>query len=59
MNELRHIVGALAKAQKKSAKQKKKTVIQMPPQSAPTIPQPAVEKKDPAKDMLKNNILRF
>lgn len=57
MNELRHIVSALAKAQKKSAKQKKKTIIQVPQQPAPQAP-PA-EKKDPAKDMLKNNILRF
>ncbi len=59
MMELRHIVTALAKAQKKSARQKKKTVIQMPPQPAPTAVQPVVEKKDPAKDMLKNSILRF
>ncbi len=59
MQELRHIVTALAKAQKKSARQKKKTIIQVPPQPAPTAVQPKEEKKDPAKDMLKNSILRF
>lgn len=59
MQELRHIVTALAKAQKKSARQKKKTIIQVPPQPAPTAVQPKEEKKDPAKDMLKKSILRF
>lgn len=56
MGELRSIVSQLAKAQKKSMRHKKKTIIQMP--QAPQAPQ-SQEKKDPMKDMLKQNILRF
>jgi hypothetical protein len=56
--ELRNIVTSLAKAQKKATKHKK-TVINIPNPQQPTQPMPIPEKKDPAKEMMKNNILRF
>lgn len=58
LTELRNIVTKLAKAQKRAVKQKK-TVINIPNASQPTQPIPIPEKKDPNKEMMKNNILRF
>jgi hypothetical protein len=58
LSELRNIVTSLAKAQKKATKQKK-TVINIPNPQQPTQPVAIPEKKDPAKEMMKNSILRF
>ena len=59
MGELRHIVSQLAKAQKKSNRQKKKTIIQMPQPQPPQIQHAGKKEPDVKTEQLKQSILRF